>query len=612
MSKFYNPYQFIPVTGHVDEQRPREPFDDIAAGRSTSNPQVRHDLWHRDAQSGRIIVAMHLETPTVVGRAQVSVPGSEAKRVEQYQWRGQPAVPASSLKGMLSSLAEALSQSTLRVLNADMGTPENRGRMRINCDRNDSDPDCRAFGTRKVDIPLTAEDYFAHIDPDLIPWRHPRDKLTPAELLFGTVEVDAKGSNKNSGRNLAGRVRLYDARGAGTLRTLPEVMLRILGGPKPPSPPFYFHQEGHRGAFLSKRQLVDHVEDHRLRPNGRKFYLPHPETQYPPQWETGNPRARANNKLICGPIADGQDLYFHIDFDNLSAAELTLLETTLAPSDGFLHRLGLGKALGLGAVRLRTEAVLLVDRGKRYGSDALSAPQRRYHQVWRSSASSSAPAWQTMYPVEAAALQQAGSKPGHLQDLSLIDSATLKTVQTLGNPANLITSLAVRTPITDGQDNAGQSEDKTFLWFVDNDKIGNQALGPIDPDAEYPAQRIPPLFSDAREAQKNGRITVANFDQEDDTSGAGSISDDPIAQELNTWIEELIDTKQAADIEVALRGKVLAKRIVGGDDGERRQALFDALLDRLAQTADDDLERELLPNQFSNAVRKIYAKAGLC
>jgi len=349
MSKFYNPYQFIPVTGRVNGDKPRQPFKPIAAGTSTDNPQVRHDLWQGEALSGRIIARIHLHTPTVVGREQVDSGRDGTKRVLQYQWRGQAALPASSLKGMLSSLAEALSQSTLRVLNPDMGVPGKRGFMRIECARDDQDPECRAFGTRKVRIPHSAEQYFRHIDDDLTPWRHQREALTPAELLFGVVEVDVKDSGRDSGRNLAGRVRFHDARGITAPRTLPEVVLKILDSPKPPSPALYFHRAGQRGAYLSKRDMFDRSEDRDIQPNGRKFYLPHPEVDDPPQWQTSKP---SKNKLSCGPIAEDQDLYFHIDFDNLSAAELTLLETALMPDGDFRHRLGLGKPLGLGQISI--------------------------------------------------------------------------------------------------------------------------------------------------------------------------------------------------------------------------------------------------------------------
>ena len=40
-----------------------------------------------------------------------------------------------------------------------------------------------------------------------------------------------------------------------------------------------------------------------------------------------------------------------VDFDNLSPRELGLLLYALKPAEGFRHKLGMGKPIGLGGVR---------------------------------------------------------------------------------------------------------------------------------------------------------------------------------------------------------------------------------------------------------------------
>lgn len=123
MSEFISPYQFVPVTGHVNGKS--RPDVEYATVRQGKHPFVRHDLWHRDGHSGRIVCRLHLETPTFVGNDQsrddetggLGENGQPAATlVNHFQVEGQPAFPATSLRGMVGSTLEALSQSALRVL----------------------------------------------------------------------------------------------------------------------------------------------------------------------------------------------------------------------------------------------------------------------------------------------------------------------------------------------------------------------------------------------------------------------------------------------------------------------------------------------------------------
>lgn len=110
MTEFLNPYQFIPTTGKVNKQNTT-----TTAYRDLPSSQIRHDYWDKDSYSGRIVCEIELLTPTVVGGQQTSGTEHQVGTVTPYL-SGQ-AIPANSLRGMVSSLAEALSQSALRVLN---------------------------------------------------------------------------------------------------------------------------------------------------------------------------------------------------------------------------------------------------------------------------------------------------------------------------------------------------------------------------------------------------------------------------------------------------------------------------------------------------------------
>ena len=107
---FYNPYHFVPVErGELKED----------AGRFRQHGPddgLRHDRYADGRQSGRLICRISLETPIVIGREQTSRGRDRATTVSPFLFDGYPAIPGSSLKGMVSSLLEAASASALRVL----------------------------------------------------------------------------------------------------------------------------------------------------------------------------------------------------------------------------------------------------------------------------------------------------------------------------------------------------------------------------------------------------------------------------------------------------------------------------------------------------------------
>ena len=110
MSEFYVPYQFVPATAGVKETTS---FEKVKKGEINA----RHDKWVENTLSGRIVCRLTLETPTFVGAKQKRNSDKEAAVVEPYLRNGKRAIPANSLRGMISSIAETLSQSSLRVLN---------------------------------------------------------------------------------------------------------------------------------------------------------------------------------------------------------------------------------------------------------------------------------------------------------------------------------------------------------------------------------------------------------------------------------------------------------------------------------------------------------------
>src|SRR6266853_1152583 len=99
---FHHPYHFVPFSlpsGGLDRQE----FE-------KGQPEhVTHDRYLPGTHSGRIVCGLETVTPVFVGSHRHE--GTSPIEVENYTFNGQLAIPASSLRGMVSSLSEAASNS---------------------------------------------------------------------------------------------------------------------------------------------------------------------------------------------------------------------------------------------------------------------------------------------------------------------------------------------------------------------------------------------------------------------------------------------------------------------------------------------------------------------
>jgi CRISPR-associated protein (TIGR03986 family) len=105
--EFVNPYHFVPVAKVCDEAV--RPF-------MADNSHFQ-DRFREGTLSGRVICRMTTETDFFVGAGKI-VEAKDGKPAElaPFELQGRRAIPASSIKGMLSSVMEAASNSALRVL----------------------------------------------------------------------------------------------------------------------------------------------------------------------------------------------------------------------------------------------------------------------------------------------------------------------------------------------------------------------------------------------------------------------------------------------------------------------------------------------------------------
>ncbi|MCG8381871.1 MAG: TIGR03986 family CRISPR-associated RAMP protein [Gammaproteobacteria bacterium] len=322
-----------------------------------------------------------------------------------------------------------------------------------------------------------AHDFFRNIDPMLLPWGSgEREELSIAERLFGVAEDLSltEQLTKEAARNLASRVRFGDAlpcdkQEFGDWQSAPPVTLRILSSPKPPSPALYF-KAGRNGGHPPAKQRFKNSPT----PNGRKYYLHHPQQQIDnSRWKSRTGNSNLKQKVSVKPLPAGTEFFFTVEFDNLSNPELSLLKKALQPGDRFYHRLGMGKSLGLGKVKISydNDKINYIDRKKIYAA--------RREDGDKSSG---------LY----AAFHSSGT-PANTDDHRFIDQGTLDILKLIGDPSKLKENIDVRPPLSLEQVKCDNWEDEGFRWFVHNDRQNNdrQYLNAIQPGAEA----LPTLLS---------------------------------------------------------------------------------------------------------------------
>jgi CRISPR-associated protein (TIGR03986 family) len=200
----------------------------------------------------------------------------------------------------------------------------------------------------------------------------PSDLLNPettdiAEAIFGTVYTD---EDENYKKVIASRVFFEDAYLIqGELNKEPKIP-KILSNPKPTTFQHYLEQDekninityDNYGNIRHIRGLKTYNDSTLLR--GYKLYW-HKSDE---NWiETNEENIKKHftqyTKII--PVKAGAVFKGRIRFENLSKVELGALLFALGLLDGLAHKLGMGKPLGLGSVKI-TPKLYLSDRMKRY------------------------------------------------------------------------------------------------------------------------------------------------------------------------------------------------------------------------------------------------------
>ncbi|MBU0500016.1 MAG: hypothetical protein KJ558_04550 [Gammaproteobacteria bacterium] len=568
---FHNPYVFIPF-GEAQKDKWAK-YGDIADPNKTHHSHAR---YAPNTFNGRLVCRLTTQTPIFIGAG--DVPNTQdPKQKENFKLNGQIALPATSLRGMASSLHEPITRSALRVMDdrhysvrantaqalpkkgkiirgtnesdwkvadAESGdeyliTPMVLNRLQALCDERTEDGDKHGKMLPKLDPPNIARNdnpardgnkirlvvgqivYFdlegsklkemaysqiwrKRIETDAgDPWQThnalPNAELaalhegqrafSPSELLFGCVEIKPtkaqQGQEKQTIQAFASKVHFGFGRALGNVGLLGEVTLKILSSPKPPSPAMYVQKRNGGAAYISKAALANNPGKSALK--GRKAYLHALRSQdggVQPlddrgqkngncaPWITAHPGEYQNQKVRIRPIDVGKEFFFEVDFVNLSQSELESLCASLAPHSTYEHKLGMGKPIGLGSVKIDIVGMYRVDRSARYRQTDF-AKDARYAQVWKPETLS--------LPSHLKCEQEAphdldSPNPVHLANAQMAellgkDKALFNAILLTGNPK------AVKKPVHYPQMAGLDIERENFKWFVNNDKPDSSRVG---------------------------------------------------------------------------------------------------------------------------------------
>jgi CRISPR-associated protein (TIGR03986 family) len=348
-------------------------------------------------------------------------------------------------------------------------------------------------------------------DQELLPFHPKRKHISPAELLFGFVEDPGEEKKSGTGEDnkqalaFSGKVRVSagvlprDAPDESQLLERKKITLKALSTPKPPSPALYFtRKEGAEDSnAISKQELS--AGSHRAM--GRKHYLHalrrkdeptavqqldkqgHPADSgihtYP--WKSLHPKERPQLKVKIQAITPKTSFYFHLDFSNLTEWELGLLCFALCPDNTFRHKLGMGKPIGLGTVRIDLAGLHLIDRKKRYVED--EPEDLRYNQGgWIN------PNLRVKLAKAGYDLPESGSglDPKQCREhfRKTMDPDILQALRLLGDPENVRGPVHYPQVTVDKTGKEADIEEENFKWFVENDKEYHEFLIPLDKDSD--------------------------------------------------------------------------------------------------------------------------------
>ena len=345
---FHNPYTFVPSPPRqsIKTGEFAGDFDPLECG--LSHDSLKPDLW-----TGHLPIKLTTVTPLVLPKTD----GEDRSSTEHHTYDVLNHLPESSLRGMLRSAYEVVTNSRYGCFKNDERLPYRLGKEKTKYEKSPKD---------LLDSSLTPADTMS--------------KLSPADRLFGWVPQES-----GSGQGYKGRIRIVCEDGA-----RPEIIeefnggtlpLAILGQPKPAQSRFYVAKDDRgdpQDDGISKAQ-AGYSEGKGLR--GRKQYWHHkgleadkasdywkPSVEDRTQQQSngryqeyrrpdknGKPQTDPQNRSIRGWIKPNTVFKVSLYVQNLQTEEIGALLWLLSLSEGHYFRLGYGKPLGFGSVRMEVD-----------------------------------------------------------------------------------------------------------------------------------------------------------------------------------------------------------------------------------------------------------------
>lgn len=358
-----NPYNFVR-------------FDSILPLAQREQPPGFH---HRlSGHSGRLVCTLTTLTRIFIPHSQRNLGSSASVRCRYFSRRGIDTsgvliIPGSSLKGVLRSVVEALSSSGFTFFDGIYSPVTTNPRIRARLSSGSwRSPSGRVFPlsqNRRGNVEITA-DYTSGLPPSLSPSGNRLDRqgnsgqgrgLDVASRLFGVAPAREDQQGGTTEEPFQAKVRLGDAEivfrdAAGAFSTLsihaqtavqedidwsqqlsPTDWAGLgpfdLSEPKPHHEPFYLEDPSNASSPI----------------RGRKFYLHRATDDLPAQ--------APDRGTLLELVKAGVRFWFIVDYAELTEAELGLLCRALVLTPQMAYKIGMGKPLGLGSVKLAIVAL---------------------------------------------------------------------------------------------------------------------------------------------------------------------------------------------------------------------------------------------------------------
>lgn len=519
----YNPYHFIPIQKLEDGEAPlgsvkRKDLESAKALR-----QLDHSKYQDGCLSGRITVLATTHSPVLCGNETCAKNSRWAKVIQPYDIDGTASLPASALRGVLSSLHESATQSALRIL-----TP--KGTVSID----ETTPFRYNQRKKNQSKPVNIAEYFAKIGPEYLPLNQHREYLTLTEQIWGVVEQFAeKSPGERQGFALKSRVRISDAiyqkhteSDNGFVQTneyadkdviqkakklnsseLCAIPFKQLSSPKL-YPPFYFKkkQEDKSPKFISKKELTERPDKSSdILPQGRKFYLKrqHSEKNFrnevfvdesllTDEQDENKLRNKLHKQYRCSEwiVPSKSQFIFTIDFDNLTKFELGSICYVLQPNETYQHQIGTGKPLGMGQIKLFPIAIETINREKRYRDGPNE--KKRYHDCWYSQDTHHKEVLLKLEKVPADA--ESATNAGDLKANRLREQFCQQMAGFSSHFENVFKIIELSGRAVD-QSDAKITYPGNYEWYNKNDEAAGQFLRPLDSKENTVPSELPRLYN---------------------------------------------------------------------------------------------------------------------